>query len=199
MTFTQAEGTVAVGVDPYLRADRSQAVFGADLPAAAVVPLQVVIRNLGQRPVRIEVRNFRLSLPDQEVVGSRPAAEVAALLSRPSGAANQASTGIGVLGGLGGAIGGLAAKAVGGAVSETIQGSEQEAFAARRADYARKQLKDVVLGVGESTRGFLFFGLPDGTASLDEATLVLDLPDGGASVRVPLTGLGYRAGPEGDG
>ena len=49
-----------VGVDPYVRADRSEAVFDADLMAMAVIPLQVVVRNLGEHAVPIQVRNFRL-------------------------------------------------------------------------------------------------------------------------------------------
>ncbi len=199
MPFMQTEGTVVVGVDPYVRADRSEAVFDADLMAVAVIPLQVVVRNLGEHPVPIQVRNFRLVLPGQEVAGPRPAAEVAALIVQGNGAASGASTGIGILGGLGGAIGSIAAKAVGGAVSGGMGSSAQDAVAARRADYMRKELKDVVLGQGEATRGFLFFRVPDGMPAFDQATLVLDLPADGSragSVRVTVTGLGSRAGAE---
>jgi hypothetical protein len=197
MPFMQTDGLVMIGVDPYVRAERSEAIFDEDLMAAAMIPLQVVVRNLGERPVPIQVRSFRLLLPDQEVAGARPGAEVAALFSQRSGAASGASTGIGMLGGLGGAIGGLAAKAVGGAVSGGIDDSEQDAVAARRADYTRKELKDVVLGQNEATRGFLFFRVPDGTLGFDQATLVLDLPADGAkirSIKVVVTGLGYRTG-----
>ena len=199
MAFMQTEGAVVVGVDPYVRADRSEAVFDADLMAVAVIPLQVVVRNLGEHPVPIQVRNFRLVLPGQEVTGPRPAAEVAALIVQGNGAASGASTGIGILGGLGGAIGNIAAKAVGGAVAGGMDDSAQGAVAARRADYMRKELKDVVLGQGEATRGFLFFRVPDGMPAFDQATLVLDLPADGAkvgSVRVTVKGLGYRAAAE---
>ena len=199
MPFVQTEGTVVLGVDPYVQADRSEAIFDEDLPAAAVIPLQVVVRNLGERPAAIQVRNFRLVLPGQEVAGPRPGAEVAALFGRRTGVASGASSGIGMLGGLGGAIGGLAAKAVGGAAAGGIDGSEQDAVAARRADYTRKELKDVVLGPDEATRGFLFFRVPDGMPAFDAATLVLALPaDGTAagSAKVALRGLGYRGGAE---
>ena len=197
MPFMQTEATVVLGVDPYVQAERSEAIFDENLLAVALIPLQVVVRNLGERPVAIQVRNFRLLLPGQEVTGPRPGAEVAALFSEGSGAASGASTGIGILGGLGGAIGNIAAKAVGGAVSGGIDNSEQDAVAARRADYTRKELKDVVLGQGEATRGFLFFRVPDGMPAFDQATLVLDLPADGArigSIKVTVTGLGYRAG-----
>lgn len=58
-----------------------------------------------------------------------------------------------------------------------------------------------MLGMNESTRGFLYFSLPAGTPAFDEATLVLELSESQldvTSVRVPLKGLGYR-GPSGKG
>src|SRR5512135_662724 len=58
MPYMQTEGRVVIGVDPYVQPDRAKALFGEDLLAAAVMPLQIVARNLGERPVRIEAKNF---------------------------------------------------------------------------------------------------------------------------------------------
>src|SRR4051812_13372850 len=54
MPFMQTAGSVVIGVDPYVRAERSEAIFDEDLMAAAMIPLQVVVRNLGERPVPIQ-------------------------------------------------------------------------------------------------------------------------------------------------
>jgi len=198
MPYQQTESMVIIGVDPYVQPDKAKAIFGEDMRAAGVIPLHIVARNLGEQTVRIEVKNFKLSLPGEEVVAPRPGAEVAALFNPQGGAWDQAGTGIGVLGQFGGPIGGLLAGIVGRVVSGTVHGSRQNVSAARQQDYARKEFKDVALGKNEWTRGFLFFSLPAGTASFDEASLILDLHETATAntrIKVALKGLGYQAKP----
>lgn len=202
MPYTQTEGMVLVGVDPYVQPDKAQELFGEDLAAAGVIPLQVVVRNTGEHAVRVEVKNFKLSLPGEEVVAPRPAAEVAALFSPESGILDHASTGIGLVGRFAGAVGGLVAGVVGNVVSGSIKGSQKDVFVARQQDYVRKELKGVALGKNESTRGFLFFSLPAGTPAFNDAALILDLYESDAKndanstrIKVSLKGLGYKTKP----
>jgi hypothetical protein len=195
MPYTRTEGMVLIGVDPYVQSDKVIALFGEDLLAVSVIPIQVVVRNMGERPFRVETKNFKLSLPGDEVVAPRPGSDVAGLFSPHSGVLDHAATGIGLLGGLGGAIGGLVASVVGGVASGSIKGSQRDALLARQEDYTRKELKGVTLGTGESTRGFLFFSLPAGTAAFNEATLILDAygsDTDNRSIKVPLKNLGYK-------
>lgn len=201
MPYTQTEGIIVIGVDPYVQPNRAKALFGEDLLAVAVIPLQVVVRNLGERPVRIEAKNFKLLLPGEEVVAPRPGSEVAALFSPQTGILDHASTGIGLIGRLGGAIGGSVANVVGGVVSESVKGSQQEVFLARQQDYTWKELKSVTLGRNESTRGFLFFSLPAGTAAFNDATLILNIYETDTkttSIKVALKGLDYKVKPATD-
>lgn len=198
MPYTHTEGMVVVGVDPYVQPDKEKALFGEDLLAVDVIPIQVVVRNLGDHPVRVEAKNFKLSLPTNEVVAPRPGAEVAALFNQQTSILDHASTGIGLLGGFGGMIGGLVARVVGGVVSGSVQGSKKDVFLARQEDYVRKEFKGVALGRNESIRGFLFFTPPAGTAAFNEATLILDLYESdtkNTSIKVPLNGLGYKLKP----
>ncbi len=69
----------------------------------------------------------------------------------------------------------------------------------RFADYSNKDLKERILGKDESVNGFVYFVLPPGTQSFDEATLVLKLVDLDEAkyvvVRLPLTGLGFKGTP----
>lgn len=195
MPYTQAEGPLLVGADPYVQPDKAKEVFGADLLAADVIALQIVVRNTGERPIRVETKNFRLSLPSGEVAAPRPAVEVAALFNPKTGLLDHASTGIGLVGRFAGAIGGLVAGVAGNVVSGSIKGSQKDVFVARQQDYARKELKGVALGKNESTRGFLFFSVPAGTPAFDEAALILDLYESDAksvSIKLPLKGLGYK-------
>jgi hypothetical protein len=195
MPHTQTEGTISISVDPYVQADRQKAIFGGDMFAVGVLPLQVVVENAGERSVRIDSNNFRLALPGEEVVGPRPGTEVATLFASHSSAADYGSAGLGVLGQVFGAIGGLIGNVLGSVFSGTVKGSESDALRARQEDYSRKELKSVMLGKNESTRGFLYFGLPAGTPAFDEATLVLEIPDSQmdiTSVRVVLKDLGYK-------
>ena len=189
---------VVIGVDPYVQPDKSKALFGEDLLAVAVIPLQVVVQNIGEHPVHIEAKNFKLSLPGEEVVAPRPGSEVAALFSPQTGILDHASTGIGLIGRLGGAIGGSVANVVGGVVSGSVKGSQQDVFLARQEDYTRKELKGVTLGRNESIRGFLFFSLPAGTATFNEATLILNMYETDTkitSIKVALKDIGYKVKP----
>lgn len=198
MPYAAAEGAVQLGADPYVQPGRVKAVFGEDLAAAEVIPVQVVVRNGGEGLVRVEEKNFKLSLPGDEVVAPRAGSEVAALFGSGLGAWSHASTGIGLAGRFGGPIGGLVAGVVGALVGGSVRGAEKDALEERQRDYIRKEFKSVSLAKNESTRGFLFFSPPAGTAAFDEATLILDVYEGSANtarLKIPLKGLAYKGRP----
>jgi hypothetical protein len=68
-----------------------------------------------------------------------------------------------------------------------------------RTDYWRKELKDAILGSGESVQGFVYYPWPRTAPVFEEATLVMPLIDlEGATrlvIRVRLRGLQLRRLP----
>jgi hypothetical protein len=54
-----AEGMLSIGVDPRVQAERQEQNFAAGLSVAAMMPIQVIVRNSGERSVRIAAENFK--------------------------------------------------------------------------------------------------------------------------------------------
>lgn len=185
---------LSLGVDPYVEDDREQRIFAANLLAAAVLPVQVMVKNHGERPVRIEPDHFKLILPNEHMAAPRSALEVAQVFAPKEGVGDYASAGAGVLGGLAGPIGMIAGRLLGFVSSGVFDRYRAEALQARQQDYARKEFKNALLAKDQSASGFLFFVLPKETSAFDQATLTLTVikdPTETASLKMLLTGLGY--------
>ena len=188
------EAELSLGVDPYVEDEREQQIFAANLLAAAVLPIQVMVKNNGERPVRIEPDNFKLILPNEHMAAPRSALEVAQVFAPKEGVGDYASAGAGALGGLAGPIGMIAGRLLGFVSSGVFDRYRTEALQARQQDYARKELKNVLLAKDQFNRGFLFFVLPKETPAFDQATLTLTVlkdPTETATLKMPLKGLGY--------
>jgi hypothetical protein len=194
--YSKIEGMVAVDADPFVQAGRQEEVFGEDLWALSVLPIQIMVRNNGEHPIRIEARNFKLSLPTAELIAPKPAAEVTKWLASQGGILGQVGMGIGQLGisqigQFAGPFGGIA-----GAVASGFYGLYRS-HASREHDetYHRGELKGATLEKNQFNRGFIFFMLPTGTPAFDEATLSLSIFENQAEtsrIDLPLKALGYK-------
>ena len=56
---------------------RQQEVFAADLVAEAVLPLEVWVHNGTERRIRIKPENFKLALPNDDLIAPASGAEAA--------------------------------------------------------------------------------------------------------------------------
>ena len=178
-------GVLGAGADPHVTKERIKSVFDGDLIEEGVLPIQVLVRNDGERRALIRSSDMTLALPNGNQIGSAGATAVAARFEQ----------GIGDVVGWGiafGVIGILAASA-----------NKDKVRSARLADYRSKELAEVTLGRGESAHGFVFFIPPQGTSDFSEAVLTVhfvDIKDGSREiVRLPLRNLefkGTKAKPE---
>lgn len=195
------EGELLMGVDPYIQTRREEEVFAADLLAAAVLPLQVMVKNNGDRLLRIEPGNFKLILPNEHMASPRSAKEVAEVFAPKEGVGDYASSGAGALGGLAGPVGMIAGRVFGFVASGVFERYRTEALQSRQQDFVRKELKSAQLAKGQFTQGFLFFVLPKETTAFDKATLTLTVlwPETETmTVKLPLEGLAYSGPPDKD-
>lgn len=195
MPHAGAEGMLSIGADPHVQADRQEQIFAAGLAEAAVLPIQVIVSNRGDRSVQIEPENFKLSLPDKQMIAPSPGSEVAQLFAPKEGITDHVLIGAGMLGGFGGPIGAAAGQLIALLSYGVLGRSRADATEARQDDYIRKQLKSTRLGKNQLTQGFLFFVLPKETPPFDQATLTLSVLENQtetATVRVNLKGLGHR-------
>jgi hypothetical protein len=178
MPVWRTEGPVTVGVDLYSQPDRQKEVFDDDLIKAGVLPIYLLVRNSGERPLSLRHSDINLEFPnglqclldDSETVlrmlgswpqrqGSRE--ELAALLILwpllPAIIANKKAT--------------------------------DKATEARITDYMNQEFKDVILGKDSSAHGFVYYTFTYGSPT--NAKLVLRFVDEteGTSfvVRVPMT------------
>lgn len=194
MPYHGSDAALTLGADPYVQPERQQRVFGADLVAVAVIPVQVAVANNGNEPLPIEPDHFRLQWHDQQMTEHRPGHEVAKLLAPGEGVADYATTGIGMLGGLAGPIGAAAGRLVALLSAGALGQSRADAAQAREADYYRKELKATRLAGRQWVRGFLFFVLPRETPAFRDPILSLAVfreQQQIADIRLPLKGLVY--------
>jgi hypothetical protein len=197
MPYSIQQGPVALGADPHVQPERQDAIFAADFASIAVLPVQIVVGNGGDRPLHVAPEQFTLTLPGGDTTAPRPGPEVALLFPTERGVAHYALTGASIAGGLAGPIGALAGRVAGLLGSLMLNQRDGEAADGRREDYTRKELPTVNIRRGESARGFLFFVLPHGTPPFEEAALTYtpsadtDLP----ALRLTLKALHVAAAP----
>ncbi len=181
MPIWNTEGAVRVGVDPYTQPARQATIFGGDLSAVGIIPIQVFVQNQEERRLVIRPSDMMIELPDGSQIISTGASTAAMKLERSHGAAVPATVFLG-----------FAAAAV-------TASSEDKARAARLQDYRRKELQDTQLRKGESAHGFVYFSLPAGTPAFTDATLIVRLVDfeeaTSFAVRLPLRDVGFKGVP----
>lgn len=174
MPVCQTEGALEVGADPYIQPDRQKTVFGCDLNAVGILPIQVYVQNKGKDRLLIRPSDMVLEFPDGTQI-SPVGASAAAAKMESIGRVVGASLAFGLIGML------AASKA------------EDKARADRLEDYRRKELQEAKLGKGDSAHGFLYFSPAQGTQALSSGVLLIravNVDDGSSFVaRVPLTGL----------
>jgi hypothetical protein len=201
MPYSVKEGAVSLGADPHVQSDRQEQIFDADFASLAVLPVQVVVGNSGDQPLRVDPEFFKLSLPGKEATTPRPGSEVALFFPPEAGVAHYATTGVSMLGGLAGPIGAIAGRVAGLLGSMMLSQMDSEAAQGRQDDYARKELKSVQLRRGEFARGFLFFVLPRGTPPFEEAMLSFSVTRDNTEIaiaRILLKGLNVKGLPKTD-
>ena len=178
MPVSRSADLVTVGADPFVQKDRQKAVFNAELDDVGVLPIQVLVRNDGDRILWVRPSDITLTLPDGNQIHSSRAAAVTALKDTGSGE---------VVGGLilFGAVGAIGASS-----------SREQVRSARLKDYQSKEFPDVTLNKNEWAHGFVFFIPPRGTKSFSHAVLNVRLVDNTARlafvIQVPLTGLEFK-------
>lgn len=195
MPYGHQLGPLSLGADAYTQSSRQEEVFGEDLTRIAVLPVRVVVNNTADRPIAIAPENFELALPSKQSTAPRPSFEISGLLAPEVGVADYATAGVGMLGGLGGAIGAVAGRVIGYLGATALGWSRDKTLQARGEDYDHKSFKAVSLAKGQSAEGFLFFVIPHGTPPFNDALLRLNAqPNENESLTltVTLTGLGYK-------
>lgn len=194
MPYMQTNAHLSLGADPYVTPERQEQVFGADLLAAAILPVQVTVVNVGDTPLRIEPDHFKLYFSADGMTAHRPGHEVAKVFAPTEGVADYATSGVGMLGGLAGPIGSMAGRVVALLSAGALGSSRSEAIQAREADYTRKELKPTLLAKKQLVRGFLFFVLPRETPAFRDPTLVLTVVREAqeiAKIQMVLKGVSY--------
>lgn len=195
MPYRHQLGPLSLGADAYTQPSRQEEVFGDDLTKIAVLPVHVVVSNAAARPVAIAAENFELALPSQQSATPRPSFEISGLLAPEVGVADYATVGVGMLGGLGGAIGAVAGRMLSYLGATALGWSRDKTLHARGEDYDRKSFKPVKLAKGQSAEGFLFFVVPPGTPPFNDALLRLNAQPSeneNLTLTVTLTGLRYK-------
>ncbi|MCX7108734.1 MAG: hypothetical protein NTX45_01135 [Proteobacteria bacterium] len=194
--YSKTEARIAMEADPFIQPDRQEKVFGEDLWALSVLPVLITIQNVSDSPVRIEVRNFKLTLPGKQVIAPRTAAEVTKWLASQGNMLGQAGMGLGQvglsqIGQFAGPIGGIAVAIISGlygAYKTNASRTHDETF-------SQGEFKDATLGKDQFSRGIVFFMLPVGTPAFNEATLNLSIVENQvvtSSIELQLKALDYK-------
>jgi hypothetical protein len=187
MPVWRTEGPVTVGVDPYVQQDRQREFFDADLRKVSVLPIYLLIKNNGDRPLRLRRADTNLDITLEPLIGQKtwlmnPEAVLQLLYPHTSGRGDSFD---------------ISAQDLGGVITLfllplIIAGTKgaESAAAARLADYKEKEFKNVKLNKDESTHGFVFFYRPLSGPYHEKGKIVLhfvDETDGSAfTVRVPM-------------
>jgi hypothetical protein len=177
----QAQGGVALLVEPVSDPQRQRALFGGELNPVGLLAMVVSVRNRGTTTLPLRAADFFLEPPGGAALRATPPALAADRLR-----ATESTAGAGIAGAaFFGVFGALAATAA-------ATSANQEAADARRLDFERKGLPEVELPPGQEQRGVLFFVPPDGTPAFDAAVLAFRPRSGALPISVGLSGLGYR-------
>jgi len=167
-----SQGDIVVGADPYVQSVRQQAVFDGNLVEEGIFPIQIFVRNNGDRKVLIRRSDMMLLLSDGKQVTPAGAFAVASKLEKTS--SHFWPT---FFFGLAGAF--------------AAENASEKAKTARKEDCQSKEFKDVTLGKSESSYGFVYFVPPAGTESFKNATLTvrcIDTENSSSSVvKLPLS------------
>lgn len=197
MPWSHAEAGVVVAADPYLQETRLKSVFGYDLSQHDIIPVQILVENRGAgRRLWLQPSVMFLELPNATPLARLRATVVAQMALAPAPytpgeIATIALTNMPLL---------LAVNELTGGASETLSRIATKADLLPnpdgRTDYWRKELKDVILGNGESVNGFVYFPWPRTYPAFEEATLVMPIVDLEAGtrpvIRLELRGLRFR-------
>lgn len=181
MPICRIEGVLTVGVDPYAQPRRQKNSFGADLSSVGVLPVQVMVKNDGERKVLVRPSDMLLVLPDGSRINPVEASAAAVRVdtgTRGAAVASQADP----------------------AKAPVSGDTATRAQAARIEDFKRKELQESRLDVGQSARGFVYFIPPAVVEVLEDAVLVVQFVDTedacSQAVEVPLGRIELRGGPE---
>ena len=181
MPFARTDGNLVIGADPHVQPDRQKAVFDGDLSEAGILPIQIWLENQGGRRLLVRRTDMMLVLPGGQQLSPAGASAAASRMESIGGVVG-ASIAFGI-------IGYLAASS-----------AEEKARIARQVDFRNKELREVAIGKGESTHGFVFFIPLTGTSAFTEATLILrvvDFEEGTSTpVSLPLSGMDFKATQE---
>jgi len=174
-------GDHAVGAAPIVSTEDQERYFDANFRESGIVAVNVEVANRGERPVLVRATDVRLIPPNGRMVMPSSASQVASKVGE-DGSVIGAAIAFGIIGAM------------------VAQDAEDEAQAARRADYEQKSLGSDDVLPGGSKQGLVYFVPAKGTPAFDTAELQVRFIDRmtGASelVTVPLSGIGYT--PEED-
>ena len=194
--YGKTEGVIAMEADPFTQTDRLEAIFGEDLWAMSILPIQITVRNNGDNPIHVEARNLKLTLPHAEVITPHSAADVNKWLASQGGMLGKVGMGVGQIGI--GQIGHFAGP-FGGVASAILSGLygmyQSNSSKSRDAAYTQTEFKDTTLEKNQFNRGLIYFMIPQGTSAFNEATLSLRTFDNQtetAHIDLPLTSLTYK-------
>lgn len=173
----KSEQSAAVGADPFVQRERQKAVFNAELGEVGVLPIQVFVRNDGDRTLWVRPSDITLTLPDGNEIHSSRAAAISALKDPDSAY---------IIGPL---------LLFGPVLAIVASSSIEEARSARLKDFQSKEFPDTVLNKNESAHGFVFFVPPREAKSFSNALLNVRLVDNTAHssfvIQLPLTALDF--------
>ena len=85
MPASQTEGYLEVGADPYTQLDRQRTVFGKDLNAAGILPIQVFVLNKGKDRLLIRPSDMGLAFPDGTQISPAGASATSAKMESIAG------------------------------------------------------------------------------------------------------------------
>lgn len=164
MPFKGANFTVEIRADPYSQVERQERYLEADLKAAGVLPVHVIIRNLGEDKLKVSPRMFTLDLPTGPTVRAGYVGDVMVRPWRGEKISNLRSQRLaaGIVSGLFLGIG--------------ILPGLVEDYHKREEAYRAAVLSEKVLDKGETAKGFLFFVIPRGVPLFSSATLRAKIP-----------------------
>jgi hypothetical protein len=196
MPWSHTERGVAVGTDPYVQVGRLKQIFGHDLAIYEIIPLQILVKNMGGRRLWLQRSAIHLERPDGLEIAPLRATAVAKMALPPA----PYTPGEVVISTLLNMPVLVVLNEVTAGSSETLSRiagkADQLPNPDGLTDYWRKELKDAILDSGESVQGFVYYPWPRTAPVFEEATLVMPLIElEGATrlvIRLRLRGLQIR-------
>ncbi len=153
-----SEGGYRVDVDPYVERERQKAAFDADFGEAGMMVIRILVANQTPKPVLVRRSDVLLALPGGRRLGAVSGHSAATRVGE-SGSVFGAYLAFGLIGAL------------------AASNAEDSARSARITDYESKAFKDATVAPDREAGGFLYFALPAGTGTVDEARLEVRFVD----------------------